>query len=416
MGYPVRYRSGARKYHSGSFQEPAVVPGRKPDRDPMHPPYRDPPEPANDPWPVPANDNEPPSGRWDYPPFPKLPPWPGLPMDAAMSGGMMLLPPGVRKAVDIGLTLYKYWPNMSQEPVVDWPQAGWTIGCGPVAPPLAYVGRWAFHKTGTPGVCGLTGQALGEGSPVVTWKPSAYINDRKVLLAKFNGDRLVGRWANVTFWETSATNTPMFRTARVATVPAIVEVPDYVPATVANPLPSYVGQPVGNDVPGARPLPARLPSSPRFYVGAARSPRLRGDLHPSRPGVVIDSSHPLPPRVPPGKGTKERKATEQVPGLISGALGAAAGVYESAKFANDLINAFYDALPGKHTAKTPQDKLAELYRRYNDVDIDKAIAGVLKAVAYEKAGAYIDRARRTASNNLGLHMHIQIPTGGGPRV
>ena len=127
MGYPVRYRSGARKYHGGSFQEPAVVPGRKPDRDPMHPPYRDPPKPANDPWPVPANDNEPPSGRWDYPPFPKLPPWPGLPMDAAMSGGMMLLPPGVRKAVDIGLTLYKYWPNMSQEPVVDWPQAGWTI-------------------------------------------------------------------------------------------------------------------------------------------------------------------------------------------------------------------------------------------------------------------------------------------------
>ena len=28
----------------------------------------------------------------------------------------------------------------------------------------------------------------------------------------------------------------------------------------------------------------------------------------------------------------------------------------------------------------------------------------------------IDRVRRTASNNLGLHMHIQIPTGGGPRM
>ena len=48
--------------------------------------------------------------------------------------------------------------------------------------------------------------------------------------------------------------------------------------------------------------------------------------------------------------------------------------------------------------------------------MNKAIEGVLKAVAYERAGAYIDRARRTASKNLGLHMHIQIPTGGGPRV
>ena len=66
--------------------------------------------------------------------------------------------------------------------------------------------------------------------------------------------------------------------------------------------------------------------------------------------------------------------------------------------------------------KTPQDKLAEIYQRYDEIDVNKAIAGVLKAVAYEHAGAYIDRARRTASNNLGLHMHIQIPTGGGPRV
>ena len=50
------------------------------------------------------------------------------------------------------------------------------------------------------------------------------------------------------------------------------------------------------------------------------------------------------------------------------------------------------------------------------MDVDRAIKGVLMAVAMERAGAYIDRARRTASKNLGLHMHIQIPTGGGPRV
>ena len=86
------------------------------------------------------------------------------------------------------------------------------------------------------------------------------------------------------------------------------------------------------------------------------------------------------------------------------------------KFAIDLINAFYNALPGRHTAKTPQAKLAEIYRRYDQVDINAAVIGVLKAVALEKAGAYIDSARRKASKNLGLHMHIQIPTGGGPRV
>ena len=92
------------------------------------------------------------------------------------------------------------------------------------------------------------------------------------------------------------------------------------------------------------------------------------------------------------------------------------GVYESVKFANDLVNAFYDALPGKKNAKTPQDKLIELYRRYDEVDVNRAIEGVLMAVAMERAGAYIDRARRTAGDNLGLNMYITIPTGSAPRI
>ena len=64
----------------------------------------------------------------------------------------------------------------------------------------------------------------------------------------------------------------------------------------------------------------------------------------------------------------------------------------------------------------PDEKARLLYRYSDKIDVEKAIIGVLKAVAYEKAGAYIDRARRVTGDNLGLNMYISVPTGGGPRI
>ena len=60
--------------------------------------------------------------------------------------------------------------------------------------------------------------------------------------------------------------------------------------------------------------------------------------------------------------------------------------------------------------------MLELYRRADEIDVQKAILGVLFAVAGEKAGAYIDRARHVTGDNLGLNMYITIPTGSAPRV
>ena len=412
MGYPVSYRHGAQRYGDGSFQEPA--PNRRPYQDPMHPPYKDPPPPANDPWPAPANDNEP-RGRYRHPRFPKLPPWPG-PAPRGVSGSFPRrpgLPWQVDLAFDLASAYYQYSVNVKSFPVITL-SPEWKVRCGPTFPSSGYSGRYAFGVyDNNPGVCGLRGQALSGMTP--GW-PIVKPDDTGVLLAKFNDNRSVPRWFNVMQW---------YRTLPTSSVtvgyPALgpfagKAVPQPLPATKVAPLPAYVPAPWGYEVPMDKPMPATLPSRPDLYMGGVRSARPVGRLDPGVPGVVIVPDNPLPPRRPPGKVTKERKVTERVPGYLANALGKAAGVYESAKFANDIVNAFYDALPGKKSAKTPQDKLIELYRRYDEVDVNRAINGVLMAVAMERAGAYIDRARRTASKNLGLHMHIQIPTGGGPHV
>jgi len=423
MGYPVSYRHGARGYGGGSFQEPA--PNRQPLRDPMHPPYKDPPRPANDPFKLPANDNEP-RGRYSHPRFPKLPPFPGMSPPGA-SGSFPRPPrgrfrlPRIDPLSGIQIVADLAWPSIIPRIGIS---PGTKFTCGPVAmlgPQDGYIRvLFAGAYPGGSTYCGLGGQVIPGGKELVGIE-GEFVNTNGgnsglyTYVGQYNLNRSRCRWIA---WMSRRSGDP--RTKIVVSRPSLhanpSEVPAPMPYTVANPLPAFVPQPMGNEVPALKPMPAAIPRGPEAYAPVVTARKPEGKIDPSVPGVVIVPDAPLPPRQPPGRGVKERKVTEQVPGLISGALGAAAGVYENAKFANDLINAFYDALPGKHSANTPQDKLAELYRRYNEVDIDKAIAGVLKAVAYEKAGSYIDRARRTASNNLGLHMHIQIPTGGGPRV
>ena len=87
MGYPIAYRSGARKYGNGGFQNPLTVP-----------PGKKPPRPANDNWPKPANDNDPGAGAIKLPEFPAFP---GLPAeDLAMRYAVKLIPPPLRTAIN----------------------------------------------------------------------------------------------------------------------------------------------------------------------------------------------------------------------------------------------------------------------------------------------------------------------------
>ena len=96
MGYPVRYRSAARKYQGGGFQEPVKVPGRGGSGQTR---YSKPPKPDNDNWPLPYNDNIPGGGRPKPPKLPELPPIdiPGV----AEQFGTIFLPPQVRQAINI---------------------------------------------------------------------------------------------------------------------------------------------------------------------------------------------------------------------------------------------------------------------------------------------------------------------------
>ena len=175
-------------------------------------------------------------------------------------------------------------------------------------------------------------------------------------------------------------------------------------------------------VPANRPWPGALPRpAPGIYekpvntVAEAKWPQPGKVTYPF---VVV-----APPTVtnairrPPGKYVKERKL-RAVSGAILGAVGLASGIYEDAKFAQDILDAWYNALPKylKEPGLRPDQKALALYRNYDKIDLQKAILGVVIAAAGEKAGAYIDKARRLTADNLGLNMYISIPTGSAPRI
>ena len=422
MGYPVAYRSGARRYGGGSFQEPSPrTPGvpNPPRRDPMRPPYKAPPKPDNDPLPPPANDNKPGRGRGGHSPFPKItPPFPGIEGPAAKQAVKRFIPPQLRTAWELGRIAFDFGGDFmahNQMPKIEMPP-GWNVGCGPITPPIGYTGRFAFHEIGTEGTCGLPGQALCTGSvqPGSIWT--------KCSLAKQEPN--LGRWFMVSFWSRSVGAKEALKARYkywMNTAPKAF--PEPIPWTKAEPLPEIVPEPQGYEVPAHRAMPATLPRArPAYNYRVADQPWLSRDPWKNigdKPGLVINPPGVVinPVRRPPGKGVKERKVRAQGSfAVFNGLLSEAAGLYEDAKFAMDIVDAFYYALPGKHGAKTPEEKLRELYRRWDEVNIQEAVKGVLIAVAGEKAGAYLDRARRLTADNLGANMYISIPTGSAPKI
>lgn len=407
MGYPSAYRNGARKYSSGGFQNPVEVPpGRRPGK------------PANDNWPTPANDNDPGAGGGGIR-LPKGAAWPGFAADAAEEALTRILPPQAKAAWQLGKALIWFNGEFANRNLAGELQvpAGWKQGCGPNTPPLAYNLQYAFFNTGTATVCGLGGQALGTGSvaPGAKWD--------RVLYAKAVRQANSFRWFNISWWgRTDPLAKPI--TYHVPVYPNIFPhiYPDVVPATVTNPMPAYVPAPQGNEVPAYRPLPAKVPAvNPRSSVYVRPRTSASPVVDPgSKPVVVVNPGKVLDPiRRPPGKGVKERKVRARgALAALNGGLGVAAKIYEDAKFYNDVLNAWYNALPSsmRERGLRPDQKALALYRNYDKIDVNKAIIGVLVAVAGEKAGGLIDRARRKTSENLGLSMHITIPTGSAPRL
>lgn len=420
MGYPVRYRSAARKYQSGGFQEPVKVPGRGGSGQTR---YSKPPKPDNDNWPLPDNDNIPGGGRPKPPKLPELPPIdiPGV----AEQFGTIFLPPQVRQAINIAndaAQFYEWFRNPQAYPEVDtggW----WTHVCGPVFSGNTGPYRWYPSANNS---CGLGGQA---GTTFAL--PRTKYQEAGWMLVKHNGYALgdpVGRWAVVEVWKRVSGAPepykwgPLPKFAPAPYAPYVV--PEAMPATKQNPLPAIVEAPVGNEVPALRPIPATLPRLRPGYVpftrpNAATRPQPEPVPDPGKGPVVVvnPKPNPNPVRRPPGPGVKERKikATGGF-AFMNAALHAASGVYEDTKFAMDIVNAFYNALPGKHDAKTQLDKMMALYRNWDKVDVHDAVVGVLWAVAGEKAGGLIERGRNTAARNLGLGLNVTIPTGGGPRI
>lgn len=426
MGYPIAYRRAARKYGGGGFQRPApsreVRPPR-PDND-NNPPVNKPgpprPDNDNDPnWTFPDQWVDKQGGRWDHPRFPKLPEWPGYLPALADAGMDRILPPYARVAWDI----VKFGANWNYQDYSGTPEVkvppNWVVGCGPVTPPLAYNLKWAFFNTGTPTVCGLTLQALSGENPIPRWNWDECLLAKAVALTGGNK-----RWANVQYWS-NPTRANVPGEVHWPVKPNIFPnaVPEPIPWEVANPIPAYVPAPVGNEMPASKSMPATAPRGRPAYAPVRFNRANRPGARPQVGEVTVPTVVVNPPTVtnpvrkPPGPGVKERKIRAVGSfAFMNAALHAASGIYEDAKFANDLVNAFYNALPGKHNAKTPQDKLLAIYRNYDKVDIGKAVEGVLWAVAGEKAGSYIDRARGTAAENLGLSMNITIPTGSAPRI
>lgn len=119
--------------------------------------------------------------------------------------------------------------------------------------------------------------------------------------------------------------------------------------------------------PGVDPLPPlwRPPEIPPVIGGQPGKPDWTSPPIGGRP--------PLTPRRPPGPNVKERKTR------------ASKGLMQVIKFiddyteAQDLLNAFYDALPDylKHKGASDIEKGKTLYQHWNDVDLDTALFNVV---------------------------------------
>lgn len=116
-------------------------------------------------------------------------------------------------------------------------------------------------------------------------------------------------------------------------------------------------------------------------------------------------------RQPPGKGTKERKLNLSIGGVPGKIIG---GVTEAV----DAVDAIYAALPSKYKSPglTPQEKAAQIYRHFDQVDLRKALANLFVQQVSDRAWGTIGKAAAQAAVKGGLPRGLQFgpwDTAGG---
>lgn len=126
--------------------------------------------------------------------------------------------------------------------------------------------------------------------------------------------------------------------------------------------------PIGTPTPTAFPKPVPWPLQPYKWQPLADTGLT---VHPNK------APRPVPnfvPKRPPGPGVKERKTRAQK------ILLALVGILDAFTEAEDLLDAFHDALPDRFKSKLPKNKLKadeaklrDLYAHWDKVDLDSAL-------------------------------------------
>lgn len=146
-------------------------------------------------------------------------------------------------------------------------------------------------------------------------------------------------------------------------------------------------------------------------------PNARGRSRPSQrpgrpapqPGKAPVIENPTHIRKPPGKGVKERKPDPKG-NIFQRALGDALGAFSEV---NDAIEVLHDALPDEYKAKSfyrgraiqpSWDKMwAAVYQHINEVDMSRAIPGLVRNHYQDKLVGILSRGANNASYRGGRH-------------
>lgn len=399
MGYPVAYRRGA----AGSGGSGARGFQPYPDAPLAPPPY------TNPGWrqpPKSANDN-----------FRRL--------SRVVRGVGRLLP--ILRAVDIAIEAYE-WANYLQPSRWHFPHPWYLhIDCKP--PSMYEYDDWARLQVNSCLTSQATGDRIGrtpadvmvedpdtvfmtwfrkyqQVNPPHAWRSAVRQNWRRPAISPANPRRYPW-WGPGTYPLPEAPH-------EVPWSPPALE-PE-VPPMRPEPHPQPIPYP---DIP-YRPAP-ELPHAPDRGYAPGRPQHGRPRPGPSTGGLPVIDGRPSPapqpspnppvdyipdapafPRVPPGPRTKERKIMSSHPGYSS--LLKWARRYETLKDARDVIRAVHDALPKSAQTKSRrlQDLLMAIYRGAAQLDTSKAIQGVMRELAEDRAGGQLDKLRSAAAKRLGV--------------
>lgn len=174
-----------------------------------------------------------------------------------------------------------------------------------------------------------------------------------------------------------------------------------------NPYYAPTEQPQRGPLPNTNPRPRDKPDPATAPSVGKPGPRFSINPNANTVQSTQPSSRPQQNPKRARKGVKERKVILSVGGVTSTIVGA---ITE----ANDLINAIWDALPQKYRSKGKlglQDKLKDLYRHWDVVDLPLAVANI---IAEQIQDAFYGRASsklREGISNAAEHGYYRRGVG-----